>query len=149
MIWCFTKKLPEMWCISAGMLSWWSCPSPVAHSWRLLNHPDSFCGGMFKLKAKFDVDLLLSSLSHFACDGHTVHTLNQQHVVTPLTSTMKSSLFKRIPVHSPWLPGYIDEVQTVPVILTMKWLDFFQIDFIHIYVCISDILLKYYYICRT
>ena len=33
----------------------------------------SFPGGKFKLNAKFDADSLLYSLSHFECDGHTVH----------------------------------------------------------------------------
>ena len=42
-----------------------------------LNHPNSFQGGMFKLNAKFDADLLLYLLSHFECDGHTVHMLTQ------------------------------------------------------------------------
>ena len=40
----------------AGTLSWWSCQSPVAHSCGLLNHPNSFHGRMFKLKAKLDAD---------------------------------------------------------------------------------------------
>ena len=48
---------------------------------------------MFKLNAKFDADLLLYSLSHFECDSHTVHMLTQQHPLSPLTSTVKSSLF--------------------------------------------------------
>ena len=39
--------------------------SPVANSCSLLNHPNSFRGGMFKLNSKFDADLLLYSLSHF------------------------------------------------------------------------------------
>ena len=34
-------------------------PSLVAQSCGLLNHPNSFYGGMFKLNAKFDVDSLL------------------------------------------------------------------------------------------
>ena len=38
----------------------------------LLNHPHSFHGGMFKLKAKFDADSLLYLCSHFECDSHTV-----------------------------------------------------------------------------
>ena len=53
----------------------------------------AFCGGMFKLSTKFDADLLLYSLSHFECDGHTVHKLTQWCLPTPLTSTVKSSLF--------------------------------------------------------
>ena len=60
-----------------GMLSWWNCQSPVAHSCGLLNHPSSFCGRMFKLHTKFDADSLLYLLSHFECDDHTVHTLTQ------------------------------------------------------------------------
>ena len=59
---------------------------------RLLNHPNSFHGGMSKLNAKFGADLLLDSLSHFECDGHTVHMLTQWCLLPPLTSTVKSSL---------------------------------------------------------
>ena len=57
----------------------------------LLSHPSSFCGGMFKLNAKFDAYSLLYSLSHFECDDHTVHTLTQWHLLSSLTSTVKSS----------------------------------------------------------
>ena len=32
-------------------------------------------------------------LSHFECDGYTVHMLTQWHVPPPLTSTVKLSLF--------------------------------------------------------
>ena len=42
-----------------GAWSWWSCQSPVAHSCSLLNHPNSFHRGIFKLSTKFDADLLL------------------------------------------------------------------------------------------
>ena len=91
-IWIFAKKLCrcDEW---EGMLLWWSCQSPVAQSCGLLNHPNSFCRGMFKLNAKFDADSLLYLLSHFECDGHMVHMLTQQHLPPPLTSTVKSSLF--------------------------------------------------------
>ena len=34
-----------------GAFLWWSCQSPVIHSWGLLNHLNSFHGGMFKLNA--------------------------------------------------------------------------------------------------
>ena len=54
------------------------CHQPsAAHSCVLLNHLDSFWGGMFKLTAKFDVDSLLYLLSHFECDSHKVHVLTQ------------------------------------------------------------------------
>ena len=48
---------------------------------------------MLKLNAKFDADLLLYSLSHCECNGHTVHMLIQQCLPPPLTGTVKSSLF--------------------------------------------------------
>ena len=100
---CSGAKLPGWFDVSlknctrhdtwAGALSWLSCPSPVAQSCGLLNHPNSFHRGMFKLNTKFDADLLLYSLSHFECNGHTVHILTQGHLPPPLTSTVKLSLF--------------------------------------------------------
>ena len=103
----------------AGALLWWSCRSPVALSCSLLNNLNSFCGGMLKLNAKFDADLLLYLLSHFACDGHMAHTLTQWHLLSPLTGTVKSSLFmQRIPVLSPWLPGY-----SKPLSCKLSWSD--------------------------
>ena len=76
-----------------GALSWGSFQSPVAHSYGLLNHLNSFCGGMFKLNAKFDADSLLYSLSHFECAHHTAHMLTQWRLQSQLTSTVRSSLF--------------------------------------------------------
>ena len=48
---------------------------------------------MFKLNENFDADSLLHWLSHFQCDGHTVHTLTHWCPPPPLTSTVKLSLF--------------------------------------------------------
>ena len=93
MIWCFAEELCTRGDAGMGVLLWWSCQSSVAHSCSLLNHPNSFHRGMFKLNVKFDADSLFYSLSHFECDGHTVHMLTQQHLPPPLTSTVKSSLF--------------------------------------------------------
>ena len=97
------------------------CDKATNHlSCGLLNYPNMFRGGMFKLNAKLDADSLLYSLSHFECDGHTVHMLTQQHLPPPLTSTVKLSLFTHaFPVHSPWLPGYINVTQTFLVMLIM------------------------------
>ena len=92
-IWCFTEKLCTRHDAWAGALLWWSCQSPVAHNCNLLNHPNSFHAGIIKLNAKFDADLLLCSLSHFECEGHTVYMLTQWHLLPTLTSTVKSSLF--------------------------------------------------------
>ena len=83
------KKNPDkMWCMS-GHIVVMKLPIIFAHSCGLLNHPNSFRGGMFKLNAKSDADLL----SHFECDGHTVHMLTQQRPLPPLASTVKWSLF--------------------------------------------------------
>ena len=62
----------------------------------LLNHPNSFCRGMFQLKVKFDADSLLYLLSPCECSGHAVHMLTQQHLPPPLTVTVKSSLFMHV-----------------------------------------------------
>ena len=75
----------------------------------LLNHPNSFHRGMFKLNAKFDADLLLYLLSHFECDGHTVHMLTQWHLPPHwLVQWHHHCSCRCIPVHSPWLLGYTD-----------------------------------------
>ena len=66
----------------AGALSWWSCQSPVAHSCGLLNHTNNFCGGILRLKAKFEAEILLYSLTHFKCNGHTVQMLNSMASTT-------------------------------------------------------------------
>ena len=118
------KQLCTRCDVWVGALPWWSCQSPVAHSCSLLNHLNSFHGGNFKLNSKLDADLLLYSLSYFAYDGHTVHMLIQWYPLPPLTSTVKSSLFTHmhIPVHSPWLPGYIGVTQTILVMSTMAGL---------------------------
>ena len=114
------------WCLRnarASALLWWSCQSPGAHSCSLLNYLNTFHRELFKLNSKLDADsILLYSLSHFECDVHTVHMLIQQCLLPPLTSTLKSSLFTYIPIHSPWLPDYIDVTQTILIILTMAGL---------------------------
>ena len=86
----------------------------------LLKHPNSFCGGMFKINAKFDADLLLYSLSHFECEGHIVHMLTQWHLPPTLTSTVKSSLFTHAHSSPLSLAARLHDVtQTILVILTM------------------------------
>ena len=63
-IWSFAKKLCMRCDAWAGILLWWSCQSPVAHSCSLLNPVNSFYGGMLTLNAKLDADSLLYLLSH-------------------------------------------------------------------------------------
>ena len=51
----------------------------------------------------------------------TVHMPTQWHLLPPLASRVKSSMFMH--THScplsPWLSGYVDAAQTILVILTM------------------------------
>ena len=95
-IWCFTKNLCRRRDAWVGVFSWRSCQQPVACSCGLLNHPNSFRRGMFKPNTKSDADSLLYSLSHFECNGHTVHMLTQWHLPPPMISTVKSSLFTHV-----------------------------------------------------
>ena len=52
-------------------------------------------GEMFNLNAKCDADSLLYLLRYFECDSHTVDMLTQQHLLSSLTRTVKSSLLMR------------------------------------------------------
>ena len=94
-IWSFAKKLCMRCDAWAGILLWWSCQSPVAHSCSLLNPVNSFYGGMLTLNATWCRFVALLAQS-FECDGHTVHMLTQQHLPAPLTHTVKSSLFTHV-----------------------------------------------------
>ena len=116
---CFTKTLCTRRDAWAGALSWWSCQSPVAHRGGLLNHSNTFCGGMFSLNTKFNVDSLLYLLILNAIA--TQYTCSLNKVYRPHWLVQCSHHFPRmsIPVYSPWLPGYIDIAQTILVILTM------------------------------
>ena len=109
----------EAW---VGTLLWWSCQVPLAHSCGLLNHPNSFRGGMFKLNTKFDADPLLYSLRNFECDSQTVHRLNSIYCPQWLVQWSCHCSCMSILVHLLWLPGYISVVQTVLVILIMALL---------------------------
>ena len=51
---------------------------------------------MFKFNAKFDADSLFYLLSHFECDGYTVHLLTPWNLPPPLTSIVKPSLFTHV-----------------------------------------------------
>ena len=79
-----------------GMLSWWSCQSPVARGCGPLHHTNSFHGGKFKLNAKFDAAALLRWLVQWSHCSLT-----------------------HVPVHCPSLPGYIDVTQAILAVLKM------------------------------
>ena len=114
---CFPKKLCTRHDAWAGVLSCWRCQSPVARSCSRLHHPESFCGGMFKLNTKFDADLLFC-LHTMA----TQYTCSLKGVYHPhwLVQWSHHCSCMRIPVHSLWLSSYVDVWQTVLIILTMN-----------------------------
>ena len=119
------KTLHKMWCMSRYVARlWWSCQSPVAHSCSLLSPPNSFHRGMSKLNAKLDADSLLYSLNHFEWDGHTVNTHSLNSIYHPhlLVQWSHHCSHVCIPIHFPWLPGYINVMQTLFVVLTMAGL---------------------------
>ena len=115
----FYKKLCTRGDAPVGSLSWWSCQSPVAHSCSLLNHADSFRGGMFKLNAKSEADSLLYSLILNAMATQYTCSLNGVYCTHWLVQWSHQCSCMCIPVHSPWLPGYINVAQTILIILTM------------------------------
>ena len=47
---------------------------------------------------------------------------NSTHAHSTASTAPNDSLFMRVPVHSPWLPGNIDVAQTILIILTMAGL---------------------------
>ena len=95
-----------------GTLLWWSCQSPVAHNCGLLNHPNHFCRGMFKL---------MQNLMQICCSTHSVilnvmitqYTCSFNGVHCPvngvhwLVQWSHHCSYMHTPVPSPWLPGYI------------------------------------------
>ena len=105
-----------------NLLLWWSCWSSVTHSCGLLNHLNSLCGGMFKFNVKFDADLLLYSVILNAMATQYTCLLNGVYCPHWLVQWCHHCLHMCIPVYSPRLPGYINVVQTVHIILTMAGL---------------------------
>ena len=75
------------------MHEWACCRDEAAdHSCRLLNHPNSFQGGMFKLNANF-MQINCCTCSVTLNVTTTQHIFTQQCLLPPLTSMVKSSLF--------------------------------------------------------
>ena len=118
-MWHFAKKLYTRHDVWMDVLSWWSWQSPVAHSCGLLNHPNSFQTGMFKLNAKLYTDSLLYSVILNATA--TQYTCSLKGISCPhwLVQWSCHCSHMLIPVCSPWLPSSINVVQTVLIILTM------------------------------
>ena len=94
---CFAKNLckrcGDTW---EAMLSWWSCQSPVDHSCGLLNNPNCFHRGMFKVNTKFECRFIaLLAQSFWIGWSHSTHS-HSTVSTAPLTTTVKSSLFTHV-----------------------------------------------------
>ena len=103
-----------------GTLLWWSCRSPAAHSWGLLNHANSFHRGAFWLNAKF-MQTYCPTHSVILNVTATQYTCSLNSVYHPhwLVEWSHHCSGMHILVYSTWLPGYIDVMQTILIILTM------------------------------
>ena len=87
---------------------------------------------MFKLNAKFNADPLLYSLSHLQCNGRTVHMFTQQHLLPPLTSTVKSLLFLHAHSSPLFLAAGLYQWHTNHSCYTNKGHTFFQTDLVYL-----------------
>ena len=83
-----------------------------------LNPPNSFRGGMFKLNTKFDVDSLLYLLILNVMATQYTCSLNSIYRPHWLVQWSCHCSCMHIPVHSPWLPGCTNALQTILIILT-------------------------------
>ena len=84
--------------------------------------------GMFKLDTKVDAGSLLYSLILNVTATYYTCSLNGIYHTHWLAQWSHHCSHMRIPVHSPWLPGYINIAQTILIILTM---DFFWADLVY------------------
>ena len=111
-IWYFAEKtLHEIRCMSGCVVVIHQL-SIAAAFW--LN----FHGGMFQLNVEFDADSLL-----FLLNLNVMASLSSVYHPNWLVQWSHHCSCMRIPVHCPWLPGYINAAQTVLIVLTMvrKW----------------------------
>ena len=107
----------------AGTLLWWSCPSPVAHNVGLLSHLivsmeecSSLTHKLMQIHCSTGSGILNATATQCTC------SLNSVYCPHWLVQWSRHCSYMRIPVHSPWLPGYIDVMQTILIVLTMAGL---------------------------
>ena len=112
------------------------CVKAPRHFW--------ICRLMFKLNAKFDADLLLYSFSHFECDGYTAYILTQWCLLSPLTSTVKSSLFTNAHSNPISLAARLHHVKQKRCYTNNGWTFPWQISYTCIYIHKNIIHLQYF-----
>ena len=105
----------DAWAVS---LSWWSCQSPVAIA---------VAFWIIRIVSVEECSSLMQNLMQIHCCTCSVilnviatqYTCSLNSIYCPhwLVQWSRHCSLMRIPVHSPWLPGYIDVSQTVLVLL--------------------------------
>ena len=139
----------------AGILLWWGCRSPVAHSCNFLNHLNTFTEECWSLMQNL-MQIHCSAGSVILNAMATQYTCSLNSVYHPhwLVQWSHHCPCMCIPVHSPWLPGYIDITQTILVILTMGgfflWTDLICVLYINLqYIFIAPALYQELFKCFT
>ena len=112
------KTLHVTWCMSRCVV-WWSCQSPAVYSCALW---------ITEIVSMEECSSLTQTLMQIHCFTHSI-ILNV--TATQYTCSLNSFYcphwlvqwgchysHMHIPVHSPWLPGYINVAQTILIILT-------------------------------
>ena len=108
---------------------------PIAAAFWIIQN--SFCREMSKLNPKFDsVHCSTLSVTLNAMATQYMCLLNSTYRPHWLVQWSRHCSHMHSPVHSPWLPGYIDVAQTIVVILTMAGLFSRQASYIQICVCV-------------
>ena len=103
----------------------------AAAFWTIQIVPSEGCSSIMQNLTQICCSTVMNvTVTHYTCSLNSVYCLHWQLQWSRLCSPM------RMPVHSLWLPGYSDVVQTVLVMLTIVRL-FFWTDYIHmcVYMC--------------
>ena len=113
-IWCFAKKLCTRCDAWVGASLWWTCQSPVAHSctfWIIWIVSAEECSSIMQNL----MQIRRSTHSVILNVTATQYTRSLNGVYRPHWLVQWSCHWScmYIPVHSPWLPGYIDVPQTI------------------------------------
>ena len=117
------KKLCRRHDAWAGTLSWWSCHHQL---------PTAAAFWIIWIVSVEECSSLMQNLIQIPCPTHSVilnvtatkYTCSPNNIYFPhwLVQWSSPCSCMCIPVHSPWLPGYIDVAQTILIMLTMAGL---------------------------
>ena len=125
----FVAGLPEHGSLRTDS---WPCLKCLCHVCTALTASSPKAFWIFQMLSAEECSSLMQNLMQIRCSAHwvilnvmtTQYTCPLNSIYRPHWLVMLSHHCSHmyIPVHSPWLPGYIDVVQTILVILTMAGL---------------------------